>query len=63
MTEAVSATTRRGLRAPGTTTMVAGGLVGAILAYVFQAVGTRILGDVGFAPIAAMSDRFTARDL
>ncbi|HLU53260.1 MAG TPA: hypothetical protein VK011_06700 [Acidimicrobiia bacterium] len=58
MTEAVSATTRRGLRAPGTTTMVAGGLVGAILAYVFQAVGTRILGDVGFAPIAAIWTAF-----
>lgn len=50
--------TPRGLRAPGTTTMVAGGLVGAILAYVFQAVGGRALGDEGFAPIAAIWTAF-----
>lgn len=48
----------RGFRAPGTTTMVVGGLVGAILAYVFQAVGTRTLGDAGFAPIAAIWTAF-----
>jgi len=58
VTEAVPVTTPRGLRAPGTTTMLAGGLIGAILAYVFQAVGTRILGRVGFAPIAAIWTAF-----
>lgn len=57
MTEALSVSPR-GLRAPGTKTMVAGGLIGAVLAYVFQAVGGRALGDVGFAPIAAMWTAF-----
>src|SRR5690606_9485575 len=38
--------------------MLAGGLIGAVLAYVFQAVGTRLLGDVGFAPIAAIWTAF-----
>lgn len=34
--------------------MVGGGLVGAVLAYVYQAVGGRLLGDEGFAPVAAI---------
>lgn len=38
--------------------MVLGGLAGAILAYIYQAVGTRTLGDVGFAPIAAIWTAF-----
>lgn len=38
--------------------MVVGGLVGAILAYAFQAVGGRVLGDEGFAPIAAIWTAF-----
>lgn len=54
MTETTPVSTPRGLRAPGTTTMVTGGLVGAVLAYVFQATGTRVLGDEAFAPIAAI---------
>lgn len=58
MTQVIPVDSPRGLRAPGTTTMVAGGLAGAILAYVFQAVGTRALGDVGFAPIAAIWTAF-----
>lgn len=58
MTEAVALNTPRGLRAPGTTTMVVGGLAGAIFAYVFQAVGTRALGNEGFAPIAAIWTAF-----
>lgn len=58
MTEPVTVDAPRGLRAPGTTTMVAGGLAGAVLAYVFQAVGTRALGDVAFAPIAALWTAF-----
>jgi len=57
MTEAVPVAPR-GLRAPGTTTMVAGGLIGGILALVFQAVGGRILGEEGFAPIAAIWTAF-----
>lgn len=58
MTVPVTTDPKRGFRAPGTTTMVTGGLLGAILAYVFQAVGGRALGDVGFAPIAAMWTTF-----
>lgn len=58
MTQVIPVDSPRGMRAPGTTTMVAGGLAGAILAYVFQAVGTRALGDVGFAPIAAIWTAF-----
>lgn len=58
MTQVIPVDSPRGLRAPGTTTMVAGGLAGAILAYVFQAVGARALGDVGFAPIAAIWTAF-----
>ncbi|CAN5863952.1 hypothetical protein BH23ACT5_BH23ACT5_02210 [soil metagenome] len=38
--------------------MVVGGLVGAVLAYIFQAVGTRVLGVDGFAPIAAIWTAF-----
>jgi len=58
VTEAAPIAAPRGLRAPGTTTMLVGGLIGAVLAYVFQAVGTRLLGDVGFAPIAAIWTAF-----
>lgn len=58
MTEPLTVDAPRGLRAPGTTTMVLGSLGGAILAYVFQAVGTRTLGDVAFAPIAAIWTAF-----
>lgn len=58
MTEPLVVTAPRGFRAPGTTTMVTGGLVGAVLAYAFQAVGTRALGDAGFAPIAALWTAF-----
>lgn len=58
MTEPLTVDAPRGLRAPGTTTMVLGSLAGAILAYAFQAVGTRALGDVAFAPIAAIWTAF-----
>jgi O-antigen/teichoic acid export membrane protein len=54
MTGSMTGTPARGLRAPGTTTMILGGLAGAILAYAFQAVGGRALGDEGFAPVAAI---------
>ena len=44
----------RGFRAPGTTFMVAGGLIGAIGAYIFQAYGGRQLGTEAFAPVAQL---------
>ena len=45
---------RRGFRAPGTTFMVAGSLIGAVAAYVFQVYGGRQLGTEAFAPIAQL---------
>ncbi|MGA7281300.1 MAG: hypothetical protein WBZ40_05895, partial [Acidimicrobiia bacterium] len=45
---------RRGFRAPGTTFMITGGLVGAIGAYVFQVYGGRALGTDAFAPIGLL---------
>ena len=45
---------RRGFRAPGTTFMVGGGLVGAVGAYIFQAYGGRELGTEAFAPVAQL---------
>jgi len=45
---------RRGFRAPGTTFMVAGGLIGAVGAFAFQAYGGRELGTRAFAPIAQL---------
>jgi O-antigen/teichoic acid export membrane protein len=47
-------TERRGFRAPGTTFMVAGGLIGAVGAFAFQAYGGRALGTEAFAPIAQL---------
>lgn len=44
----------RGMRAPGTTWMIVGSLVGAVAAYVFNALGSRALGDTAFAPIGAL---------
>lgn len=43
-----------GMRAPGTVWMIAGSLVGAVAAYLFNALGTRSLGDEAFAPIGAL---------
>lgn len=48
----------RGLRAPGTVWMVAGSLLGAVGAYLFQVIGGRTLGTEGFAPIAALWTAF-----
>lgn len=45
---------QRGFRAPGTTFMVAGGLIGAVGAYLFQAYGGRQLGTEAFAPVAQL---------
>jgi O-antigen/teichoic acid export membrane protein len=44
----------RGLRARGTSWMVLGAFLAAIGAYVFQAIGTRSLGEIGYAPIGAL---------
>jgi O-antigen/teichoic acid export membrane protein len=45
---------KRGFRAPGTTFMVAGGLIGAVGAYLFQAYGGHELGTQAFAPVAQL---------
>lgn len=50
--------TRRGFRAPGTTFMVAGGLIGAVGAYLFQLVGGRALGTAEFAPVSLLWTTF-----
>ncbi|MEX2279354.1 MAG: hypothetical protein WEA76_04630 [Acidimicrobiia bacterium] len=44
----------RGFRAPGTSHMVAGSLVGAVGSYLFQLVGGRALGTEAFAPISVL---------
>lgn len=44
----------RGFRAPGTVHMIAGSLVGAVGAYLFQVVGGRVLGPEAFAPISVL---------
>jgi O-antigen/teichoic acid export membrane protein len=49
---------RRGFRAPGTTFMVTGGLLGAVGAYLFQVYGARAIGDEAFAPVALLWTTF-----
>lgn len=44
----------RGFRAPGTSTMIAGGLYGAAAAYLFVLLGGRRLGTEAFAPVALL---------
>lgn len=44
----------RGFRAPGTGHMLAGSLLGAVGAYLFQLVGGRALGTEAFAPISVL---------
>ncbi|HUG08092.1 MAG TPA: hypothetical protein VMP13_04260 [Acidimicrobiia bacterium] len=58
MTEPLIAPERRGFRAPGTTFMVAGGLIGAVGAYVFQVYGTRNLDPDAFAPVSVLWTAF-----
>jgi O-antigen/teichoic acid export membrane protein len=48
----------RGLKAPGTTFMIAGGLIGAVGAYVFQVYGGRALGTEAFAPVGLLWTAF-----
>jgi O-antigen/teichoic acid export membrane protein len=45
---------QRGFKAPGTTFMVAGALIGALGAYVFQVYGTRNLEPEEFAPVSVL---------
>ncbi|MFP3881982.1 MAG: lipopolysaccharide biosynthesis protein [Actinomycetota bacterium] len=49
---------KRGFRAPGTTFMVTGGLLGAFGAYVFQVYGTRNLDPDAFAPVSVLWTAF-----
>lgn len=49
---------KRGFRAPGTTFMVAGGLIGALGAYLFQVYGTRSLDPESFAPVSVLWTAF-----
>lgn len=49
---------KRGFRAPGTTFMVAGGLIGAIGAYLFQVYGARRLDPEAFAPVSVLWTAF-----
>ncbi len=58
MTGPSGATVQRGFKAPGTTLMVAGGLLGAVGAYLFQLVGGRALGTSDFAPISVLWTAF-----
>jgi O-antigen/teichoic acid export membrane protein len=53
-TDQADLTTPRGFRAPGTSMLLAGTIVGAIAAYLFQALGNRTLGEAAFAPIAQL---------
>lgn len=49
---------KRGFRAPGTTFMVAGGLIGAVGAYLFQVYGARQLDPEAFAPVSVLWTAF-----
>src|ERR687892_561585 len=49
---------KRGFRAPGTTFMVAAGLIGAIGAYLFQVYGARRLDPEAFAPVSVLWTAF-----
>jgi O-antigen/teichoic acid export membrane protein len=58
MTATVITPEKRGFKAPGTTFMVAGGLLGALGAYLFQLVGGRALGTADFAPVSVLWTAF-----
>ena len=58
MSSSVIETDKRGFRAPGTGFMVAGGLLGALGAYLFQVYGGRTLGPDAFAPISVLWTAF-----
>lgn len=50
----IEPTPERGFRAPGTGHMLAGSLVGAVGAYLFQLIGGRALGAEAFAPVSVL---------
>lgn len=54
MTAEVIEAQPRGFKAPGTGFMVAGGLIGAVGAYLFQVYGGRALGPEAFAPVSVL---------
>ena len=54
MTAEVGEGQQRGFKAAGTGFMVAGSLIGAVGAYVFQAYGARAVGPDGFAPVSVL---------
>jgi O-antigen/teichoic acid export membrane protein len=58
MTEPLVVPDKRGFRAPGTTFMVAGGLIGAVGAYLFQVYGARNLDPEAFAPVGVLWTAF-----
>jgi O-antigen/teichoic acid export membrane protein len=58
MTEPLIVPDKRGFRAPGTTFMVAGGLIGAVGAYLFQVYGARNLDPEAFAPVSVLWTAF-----
>ena len=58
MSSAVVAADRRGFRARGTGFMVAGALIGAVGAYLFQVYGGRSLGPDAFAPVSVLWTTF-----
>ncbi len=49
---------KRGFRAPGTGFMVAGALIGAVGAYLFQVYGGRSIGPAAFAPVSVLWTAF-----
>ena len=58
MTETMIEASPRGFRAPGTTFMISGGLIGAIGAYLFQVIGANAIGSEAFAPISLLWTAF-----
>ena len=58
MTETMLEANPRGFRAPGTTFMISGGLVGAVGAYLFQVIGANAIGSAAFAPISLLWTAF-----
>ncbi|MEX1134454.1 MAG: hypothetical protein WED83_06395 [Acidimicrobiia bacterium] len=58
MTETMIEANPRGFRAPGTTFMISGGLVGAVGAYLFQVIGANAIGSEAFAPISLLWTAF-----
>lgn len=58
MSAPVTQDEKRGFKAPGTGFMVAGSLVGAVGAYVFQVYGGRALGPEAFAPVGVLWTAF-----